>query len=259
LKILEQAVEKFRDGEEFAMITVVNTSGSIPAKIGARMIVNADATEGTIGGGALENSAITRARTLLSKKGKGCLVRIKSNELNMNCGGEVTLFFESFYPRPGLWIFGGGHIALELVPLANSIGFSVTVVDIRPDFANKNRFPNAFPIIPASYAEAAGKVPADSFVVILTHKHLNDEEVLLEVAGLKPPLPYIGMIGSARKVQLACEKLRAAGYEPGKNIYSPIGLDIGGGDPAEIAVSIASELLGVLHKKSGLPHCRNKL
>jgi xanthine dehydrogenase accessory factor len=95
--------------------------------------------------------------------------------------------------------------------------------------------------------------------VIVTHKHAYDEDILQDVIRIKPALPYIGMIGSTLKVKKTRENLTKKGINLGDNLYSPIGLDLGGGSPADIAISITSELLGIRHKKNNLPHCRNKI
>lgn len=256
MDILEKAVEKLRNGEEFVMITVVETTGSVPSKIGSRMIVSADTTEGTVGGGALENDAVEKARILLHEKGDASFVRIKTSELDMHCGGEVALLIEPFQSGSNLWVFGGGHIAKVLVPMAASTGFNVTVVDNRSGYASKDRFPTASAVLNTPYIEAAQKVPPGSFVVIITHKHAHDEEILHEVARITPHLPYIGMIGSAKKAKQSIKNLNGAGMGSHKNIYTPIGLNIGGDSPAEIALSIMSELVGILYNKKGLPHLR---
>ena len=197
MDILEKAVEKLRNGEEFVMITVVETTGSVPSKIGSRMIVSADTTEGTVGGGALENDAVEKARILLHEKGDASFVRIKTSELDMHCGGEVALLIEPFQSGSNLWVFGGGHIAKVLVPMAASTGFNVTVVDNRSGYASKDRFPTASAVLNTPYIEAAQKVPPGSFVVIITHKHAHDEEILHEVARITPHLqvPFTVMGG----------------------------------------------------------------
>jgi len=258
IDILERAVERAKAGEAVAIVTVIETSGSVPGKTGFRMIVTPGETEGTVGGGALEKEAIREARELLAARASARTVRIKVSDIDMQCGGEVSIFIEPCRPAAALWIFGGGHIAKALVPMAAGAGFSVTVVDHRPEFADKARFPQASRTLSAPYAEAAGSMPPGAFVVIVTHGHAHDAEVLIESARIEPPLPYIGMIGSRHKVAATLETLRAAGVTPGPNLYTPIGLDLGGGTPGEIALSIASEILGVLNGRRGLPHCRER-
>jgi xanthine dehydrogenase accessory factor len=131
-------------------------------------------------------------------------------------------------------------------------------VDDRPEFANKERFPEAAQVIPDLYSKAARLVPSDTFVVIVTQGHTHDELILREMARHTPPLPYIGMIGSLKKVAVAISLLKSEHAGTIDNIYAPIGLDIGGDTPGEIAVSIASELQGIVYKKEGLPHSRNR-
>ena len=177
----------------------------------------------------------------------------------MSCGGTAVLFVEPLRAAPHLWIFGAGHIAAALAPLAASVGFRAVVVDDRPAFADPARFPEATRVVCGEWAELARGVDPGSFVAIATHGHEHDEEVLAEVAAIEPALPYIGMIGSRGKVPGILARLRARGISVGENVFSPIGLDLGGGSPAEIAISIASEILGVLHGKAGLPHCRLRL
>jgi xanthine dehydrogenase accessory factor len=258
-EILKKALLKFEHNVEFVLATVVETSGSAPTETGCKILVTASEVEGTVGGGALEKEAVGRARALLESGERGRLVEINVADLDMKCGGSASLFFEPFRAQNRLYVFGGGHIAKALAPLAASLRFSVIVVDDRPEFADKERFPHASQIILSSYGEAARKVAPGSFVVIATHGHVHDEEVLDKVARLEPPLPYIGMIGSKNKAYVVLERLKDSGLNPGANIYSPIGLDLGGGSPEEIALSIASEMLGVLNKKDNLPHLRERI
>ncbi|MCP4603165.1 MAG: hypothetical protein GY847_22065 [Proteobacteria bacterium] len=257
--VLNKALEKQKSGVDFAMITVVEVFGSVPAQVGSKMIVMEDETHGTVGGGSLEKDAIEQAISLIENRGKATLVRIDVAVLDVKQAGTATLFIEPFLSAQRLWIFGGGHVAKALVPIAASVGFAVTVVDNRPEFADANRFPDAGKVVCAKYAETAQTVPTGSFVVIMTHGHSHDETVLTEAAALEPSLPYIGMIGSTEKVPAILKNLKRSGIEPGPNIYSPIGLELGGRSPQEIALSIASELLGVFHGKRHLPHCRERI
>jgi xanthine dehydrogenase accessory factor len=255
--ILEQAVNRIKTGGDFAMVTVIEASGSVPGKPGARILVSDTETTGTVGGGAIEKHAIELARECIRKKGTPFSKRIKTADLDMTCGGTATLFVEPFFAPAHLFIFGGGHISKELVPIAASIGFAVTVIDNRTDFSNRNDFPKAYQVLHNdSYSEAAKQIRPGSFAIAVTHGHAHDAEVLLELARINPPLPYIGMIGSKRKVPAIMDKLREKGIEPGKNIYAPIGLRLGGNSPSQIALSIAAEILGVLNEKPGLPHMR---
>jgi xanthine dehydrogenase accessory factor len=252
LKIIARALQ---ENVEFVIATVVDAQGSTPARAGFRMIVTAIKTAGTVGGGALENSVISEARSMLPLRKEARLVKMDLSELEMQCGGQVQVFLEPYYRKPSLWIFGAGHIARALTPLAVSIGFCITVVDNREGFAVKDRFPAAAVLMTKEYSDALSEMPHDGYAVIVTHGHRHDEEIVLALAHRKPPLPYIGMIGSRKKVLIPREKILKNG-DKWDNIYSPIGLNIGGDSPDEIALSIAAELQGVYNKKTDLPHCR---
>lgn len=254
MDVLRECVERVAGGEDLMLVTVVGVDGSVPPRVGFRMLVTASHTAGTVGGGALEMEAVRRARALLAAGGGPLLQRLDVAELEMACGGGVSLFFEPFCAASALWIFGGGHIAKALVPMAAAAGFRVTVVDNRPEFAEAARFPEAACTLCAPYAEAASRVPPGAFVVIVTHGHAHDEELLGAMARIEPKLPYIGMIGSARKIAEAKKRIVAGGVEISDNVHAPIGLDLGGDTPGEIALGIAAQILGIRHGKAGLPH-----
>jgi len=257
METLRRMMERVGGGEDVVLVTVVAVAGSAPPRVGFRMAVTTGALEGTVGGGALEQETVRLARTLLADGGEARLALIDTMTLGMDCGGSVTLFLEPFRVTPRLWIFGCGHICAALAPIAATAGFSVTVTDNRPEFADEARFPAGVRVICAPYEESVTLVPRAAFVVIVTHGHSHDEEVLNSVVRIEPRLPYIGMIGSARKVAKALTALTSAGVDPGPNVYAPVGLDLGGDKPGEIAVAIAAQMLGVLHQKPGLPHYRD--
>jgi len=258
METLRTTVDRIASGEDVVLVTVVAVAGSVPPRVGFRMVVTASSTEGTVGGGALENEAIRTARALLEGGGEARLERIDVAKIGMACGGEVTLFLEPFRAATRLWIFGGGHIGKALAPMAAAAGFSVTVADNRPEFAEVSRFPEASRTICAPYGEAVKLVPEGAFVVIVTHGHMHDEEVLGAVVRMEPRLPYVGMVGSSRKIAKALDEIRATGVDPGPDVYAPIGLDLGGDTPGEIALAIAAQILGVKHRKDALPHYRDR-
>ncbi len=258
MDVLRIAIERAAGGEDLVLVTVVGVGGSAPPRVGFRMLVTGADCQGTVGGGNLEHEAIRMARELLAAGGGPRLEHLDVADLDMSCGGEVTLFFEPFRAAPALWIFGGGHVAKALVPMAAATNWRVTVADNRAEFADPARFPEAAATVSAPYLEAAAKVPAGAFVVIVTHGHAHDEELLGVMARIEPKLPYIGMIGSARKIAEILSRLRAAGVETGDNIQTPIGLDLGGDTPGEIALCIAAQIQGLRHGKEGLPHYRDR-
>jgi len=147
-----------------------------------------------------------------------------------------------------LFVFGGGHVALPLVQLATKVGFSVTVIDDRSEFAATERFPEANKCIqaqPGKYAEEL-EITEKDYVVIVTPGHKDDYAVLRGV--IKKPAKYLGMIGSKVKRNEIYEKLKtndSVTEKELKKVHCPIGLEIGSETPEEIAVSIVAELIKI--------------
>lgn len=156
---------------------------------------------------------------------------------------------EPYYPESRLIILGGGHIAKPLAEFGSKCGFSVTVVDDRPSFANHQRLPYAHNVICESFDRCFPllNINRSAFVVIITRGHRHDIDCLRRV--LEFEAAYIGMIGSQRRVQGARKQLSAEGHfrEKLNRVRAPIGLDIGAKTPEEIAVSILSEV--IRHKR----------
>ncbi|SMB99586.1 xanthine dehydrogenase accessory factor [Thermanaeromonas toyohensis ToBE] len=161
--------------------------------------------------------------------------------------GWVDVFLEPVLPEPHLLILGGGHVGQKVATLAKEVGYRVTVVDDRPEFANRQLFPQADEVICDSFASALDRISIDpsTYVVIVTRGHRHDYDCLRRV--ISSPAAYIGMIGSSRKVKGIMEGLAAEGVprERLARVYAPIGLDIGAETPAEIAVSILAEIIQV--------------
>lgn len=153
-------------------------------------------------------------------------------------------------------IFGGGHCSQALVPFLNRTGFSVTVMDNRPEFAQEELFPEADCIICGDYLKISDYVQLteSDYVVIMTNGHSHDYEVELQV--LQNPTAYVGVIGSRSKIAFTQKKLREAGIPEDviNSVHSPIGTPIKAVTPAEIAVSITGEMIyerALLREKNG--------
>ena len=159
----------------------------------------------------------------------------------------MSVFLEPLLPAAQLIIFGAGHIGNVLSRIGKMLDFNVTVVDNRPEFADRALLPWADSVIAEDYQKAidALTLTDNTCLVILTHKHGHDFEVLEQV--LHKPFHYLGMIGSRTKVARAFQQLRDNGVDETiiQKIHSPIGIDIGANTPAEIAISIAAELVAV--------------
>ena len=158
-------------------------------------------------------------------------------------GGFVL---EPFFPRPVLIILGGGHIARPLCELGSRVGFSVTVVDDRPSFANKARFPQADQVVCECFEKCFDNLPFHpySYVVIVTRGHRHDLVCLRAI--VNKTWRYAGMIGSKRRVCEIMKQLKGEGVpeEILNRVNSPIGLNIGAVTPEEIAFSILAQIIG---------------
>jgi xanthine dehydrogenase accessory factor len=247
-----------KKGENAVLATVVTATGSTPREAGARMLVKADGQiVGTIGGGSLEHQAYREAMKMLG----GSQPRLAHFELTngdasregMTCGGTMDVFLEPVTPLPSLYIFGGGHISFSLARLGKMVDFRIVVIDDRPDFASKERFPEADETIAEDLTAVMNRLEINnsSYIVIVTRGHQDDTRVL-EWA-VKTPAGYIGMIGSKRKVATAFAYLKTKGITDAQlaRVHSPVGLPIGAETPEEIAVSIIAEIVQSRRQKPG--------
>ncbi len=247
-EVLHALVEALDEGQPVALATVVEAKGATPAQPGFKLLVRTDgALTGNIGGGELEQRVREEALAAL-REGKSRLFHCALREhgpdaLGMLCGGDVTVFVEAFQPAPVVLIVGGGHLGQPLAEMARVAGFRVEVVDVQPERATVEAFDPAT-ITPWTY------------VVLITATHTSDEEALRQALGT--PAAYIGMIGSRRKVRAIFDHLRAEGVteEELARVHAPIGLDLGGKSPAEIAVAILAEIIKVRYQGSGEPRGR---
>ncbi len=166
----------------------------------------------------------------------------------------LRVYIEAFLPKYDLVVVGGGHVAQPIAQLGSLLGFTVTVIDDRPEYANRERFPTADRVICADFLEALRSLELGPrhHVVLVTRGHRHDMDCLRAVVG--QPVAYIGMIGSRHRVETVFKLLTAeSGVDPAllAKVYSPIGLDLGARTPAEIAVAVAAELVKVRHGGSG--------
>lgn len=164
-------------------------------------------------------------------------------------------FIERLSAAPHLVVLGGGHIALPLCEMAHILDLSVTLVDDREEFANSDRFSTVEQVICGDFEKvlAGEDFGAGAMYVIITRGHSCDTVCLKRI--LKLPYRYAGMIGSRRKVAQAMDEMRALGFTDEKlaEVHSPIGLSIGAQTPAEIAVSILAQMVGVWRLSPALP------
>jgi xanthine dehydrogenase accessory factor len=163
---------------------------------------------------------------------------------HLECAGR-KYYAEPLTRAERVYIFGGGHISQELIPLLSHTGFSCTVFDNLPKFASKDLFSAADSAIVGNFDAISSYVTIteNDYVIILTRGHSYDLIVQAQALRLKPR--YIGVIGSRSKIAAVSQKLIEMGFsqEEIDTVHTPIGIPIKADTPAEIAVSIAAELI----------------
>jgi xanthine dehydrogenase accessory factor len=249
-EIYDEIQRIIKNNEYAALATLISVSGSTPRDQGAKMLVRQDGSIlGTVGGGLLECMVREEAEKI-TRNGKAKIIDVDLSGKGasaMVCGGIAKVYIEPIVPSPSLLIFGGGHISFYLSRIGKMVGFQVTVIDDRKEYANPIRFPEADETIARDYKDVFSQLKTDSlsYIVIVTRGHAHDQAVL-EWA-VTTDSAYIGMIGSKTKTKRVYENLVENGIskESLNNVCAPIGLEINSETPEEIAVSIIAEVIKV--------------
>jgi len=252
--IYEEIVRLRREGRKGTVATIVNVRGSIPSFETAKMLVRDDGSiAGTIGGGCVEAEVWQAAREVMeSEKPRSLTFNLNSDpkyDSGLVCGGTLEVFLEPILPAATVYLFGAGHVSLNVYKVARLAGFEVVVVDDRERYANRERFPEARDIYAEDFEQSLAQLSPNenSFLVIVTRGHRDDMRVLKWA--VETPARYIGMIGSRRKVLTTYKELERLGVPQGKfedsRLHAPVGLDLGALTPEEIAVAIVAEMIAV--------------
>ena len=262
MDIYEQIVELRRQGRRGAVATIVNVRGSIPSFRTAKMLVRDDGSiVGTIGGGCVEADVWQAAREVMESE-KPRTLKFDLNQdpkydTGLVCGGTLEVFVEPILPPALLYVFGAGHVALNLCKTATTAGFEVIVADDRSSYATQERFPAAREVHALDFDEAMRKLDPNesSYIVIVTRGHRDDMRILRWAVQTRAR--YVGMIGSKRKVIEIFKTLQNEGLPAHlfDRVHAPVGLDIGAVTPEEIAVAITAELIAIRRSSNAaLPH-----
>ena len=254
-----RAVQDLRTRREpGVLVTVASVRGHAPREAGAKMVVGARTTWGTVGGGNLEAVAVARGRELLVRGGEPELRTVALSDRApyehgvQCCGGEVVLLLEPLPVVPSVAVFGVGHVGLELARVLARSDLDLHLVDSRPEQLADDRLAvlgdararvhvHAVPVLPEL---VLAELPPGTDVLVMTHDHAEDA-ALCDAALRTPGLGSIGLIGSAGKWSRFRRVLLDDGHEPTAvdGIRTPIGLpDLAAKDPATIAVSVAAAL-----------------
>jgi xanthine dehydrogenase accessory factor len=237
-----------------ATATVVSGAPAGPSP-GIRMLVRPDSTEGSLDDDELDALVIRRARELLDMGQSGML------DVAYPAGnGALRVFVQAFAPKPRMIIFGAIDFASALAEAGRFAGYRVTVCDAREVFLTAERFPGAHDLVlkwPSVYLQeelSAGRLDARSALCVLTHD-VKFDVPLLDAALRSPVDCYVGAMGSRRTHDDRLGRLRATGLtdEQLGRLRSPIGLDLGGSTPPEVAISIIAEVIAHAHGRTGAP------
>jgi xanthine dehydrogenase accessory factor len=262
MDIYEEIVRLRQQGRRGAVATIVNVRGSIPSFKTAKMLVRDDGSMvGTIGGGCVEADVWQAAREVMeSEKPRTLTFNLNQDpkyDTGLVCGGTLDIFIEPVLPPALLYIFGAGHVSVNLYKAARNAGFDVIVIDDRDAYANRDRFPQANEVIAEDFDQAMARLTPNesSYIVIVTRGHRDDMRVLRWA--VQTGARYVGMIGSKRKTIAIFQELQKEGLPAHlfERVHAPVGLDIGAVTPEEIAVSITAELIAIRrHAERALPH-----
>lgn len=249
--IFRKLSEAMEDNIAVHIVTLVEAPAEYKEALGQMMLVYP--------GGKSEGTIIDEATTDRIKEHIGN--REWKNPILISLPDSACKVFwnRSQGPRQAI-IAGGGHISLPLVEMLSLADFDVTVIDDRPEFANKARFPRAQKVVCEHFVQVLNRteITEDTAVVIVTRGHRHDMDCLRVVLGSKAR--YIGMIGSRRRIKAIVDQFLEEGYDAAalQRLWAPIGLDIGAQSPGEIAVSIAAEILAVFRKGDCLSLSKKK-
>lgn len=265
--IYDKILDYKKRGIPIYLVTAVEKEGMGPVEVGKKMIVSITGEFfGTVGGGKLEHYAINKCKTLFENR-KPLLERYSLTEdeiipgaltLQMVCGGVVTLFYEYLGAKEDVFVFGGGHVGQALANVLKTMNFHVVIIDERKSICDV--FKNADVIHNMGFIDYIDQfgIQDKSFIVVCTPSHHFDYHVVNKLLEISAKPKYIGMLCSSAKLDDYLKKT----YETFgrdvylKNFYAPIGLDLGGTTPEDIAISITSEILAISNDKLCHSHMR---
>ncbi|MFP4322762.1 MAG: XdhC family protein [Anaerolineales bacterium] len=259
LAVTEALLQAQKTGQLAALVTVIETKGSIPRHAGSKMLVYPDGgIVGTIGGGQMESLVIQDAIAAI-QAGETRQVHYSLTDIGAGdpgiCGGTAYFFIEPLMQSPLLLVIGGGHVGKALAELGKWAGFRVALSDDREAYCNEDYAPGLDAYLPVSPGDVVQHISIDehTYVAAVTRGLPVDKHLL--PALLQTDAAYIGLIGSRRRWALTIKALEDQGLarDTIARIHSPLGLELNAETPQEIAISILAEIIMVRRGGTGAP------
>ncbi len=276
--IYEGVLRLKRRAEPGVLITVVQKEGSGPTAVGTKLLCDESGRiAGTVGGGALEHKALAKAAEVI-REGRSCIQSYAldppyeassdrsdlsgepDEQLGMLCGGKIVLFFDFIEAAIGLYLFGGGHIGQALIDHLGRQNFHIFLIENRKEILQEVSSERITKILTERYTDGLADLSLSdgAYVVIATHSHEIDYQILRGIVGGGSRPSYIGVVASRKKAAAMIARLREElGSTPDLgNLYMPVGLDLGGQTPDDISFSILAEIQAHRYGREGHRHMR---
>jgi xanthine dehydrogenase accessory factor len=242
----EQGRELFRTilelkdtGHRGTLVTILTDHPRYPEGQRKLLLCDDGSTVGSLGDTTLEDFVSTRGQAIMQGEQFAIL------DYRLEDDSTLQLFMEPVLPTPTVYVCGGGHVSFFVVRAAKLAGFRVKVIDDRPAFANKERFPEVDEAMVMEFDQVreAFDFGQDDYVILVTRGHQHDQQILEQIYDCQAR--YIGMIGSKSKISKMWKRLESKGIDRQylDRVHAPIGLNIGADTPEEIAISIVAELI----------------
>lgn len=258
MDILQEQLKAQKAGISYAILTVAETEGTSPCKLGKKMMLLEDGTAfGTIGGGELERQALEDSAEAIKNRQsffKRYDHKPTNEEPGLGCSFKVSLLVEVICPDLQLVVCGAGHVGSAVLRLAKMLRFETVLIDHRPKDQIQDQIELADRFIPCETYEAGllnGNIRDGAYYLCCAPTHTQDKSALKGV--LQKRFAYAGMLGSMKKTAEIYRQLEAEGIGRDllEQVHSPVGLDICDMSPEEVAVSILAEILMVKNGGTG--------
>lgn len=258
MEFLQEQLKAQKAGQAYAVLTVVETAGTSPCKVGKKMLLLDDGTfYGTVGGGEFEREALEEAKQAMKNKQSylKAYEHIPTYEAEgLGCSFKVTLFVDVVFPRLPLVVCNGGHVGTAVLRLAKHLNFGTILLDTRDPEVIKEQIEMAERFIPCDVFEHGileGDIPDGAYYLCCASTHTQDKSALK--GALQKKFAYIGMLGSVKKTVEMYRQLEEEGISKSllEQVHTPVGLDICDMSPEEVGFSILAEILMIKNGGSG--------